>query len=98
MGLSKSKKGQPIYDAGEISRLVGSRLSDLQEQRELAGMEAAILDAESRVSELETMLNDPAFYISRSREAPALLEQLESAKTEVARLYDRWHELDQIPQ
>jgi ATP-binding cassette subfamily F protein uup len=73
------------------------RKLSFQEQRELAGMEAAILDAESRVSELETLLNDPSFYVTRSHEAPALIEQLESARAEVTRLYNRWHELDQIP-
>jgi len=72
------------------------RKLSFKEQRELAGMEAAILAAESRVSELETTLNDPAFHATRSREARGLLADLESAKAEVTRLYGRWHELDQI--
>src|SRR5205085_8138578 len=37
-----------------------------KEQRELAGMEAAILAAETRVHELETTLNDPEFHAIRS--------------------------------
>jgi ATP-binding cassette subfamily F protein uup len=68
-----------------------------KERRELEGMEAAILAAESRVKELESTLNDPDFHATRSREARSLITDLEAAKVEVARLYDRWHELGDIP-
>jgi ABC transport system ATP-binding/permease protein len=67
-----------------------------KEQRELEGMEAAILAAESQVEQLEATLNDPGFYTTRAAEAPGLLAELETAKSEVAHLYARWHELDQI--
>jgi len=67
-----------------------------KEQRELEGMEAAILAAESRVHELETTLNDPAFHSTRSREAHALVLELETARAEVTRLYERWQELSTI--
>jgi ATP-binding cassette subfamily F protein uup len=56
-------------------------------------MEAAILAAETRVQELETTLNDPEFHAKRSRDAHALIADLEAMKAEVTRLYDRWHEL-----
>jgi ATP-binding cassette subfamily F protein uup len=56
-------------------------------------MEAAILAAETRVQELETTLNDPAFHAARSREAHGLVADLEAAKHEVTRLYERWQEL-----
>jgi len=56
-------------------------------------MEAAILAAETRVQELETTLNDPEFHATRSREARGLVADLEAAKAEVARLYERWQEL-----
>jgi hypothetical protein len=56
-------------------------------------MEAAIMTAEARVQELETTLNDPQFHAARSREAPGLIADLETAKTEVTRLYGRWEEL-----
>ena len=63
------------------------------EQRELDSMESTILDAETLVQELETTLNDPAFYAAHASEAPALAEKLTRAKREVARLYERWEEL-----
>jgi hypothetical protein len=56
-------------------------------------MEAAILAAETRVQELETTLNDPEFHATRSREAGGLVVDLEPAKFEVARLYERWRDL-----
>ena len=43
--------------------------------------------------ELETILNDPEFYATRSREARGLVADLEAAKAEVTRPYDRWQEL-----
>jgi ATP-binding cassette subfamily F protein uup len=67
-----------------------------KEQRELEGMEAAILAAESLVEKLEHTLNDPQFHATRSREAPGLVAELDAAKTEVARLYERWHALEKI--
>jgi hypothetical protein len=56
-------------------------------------MEAAILSAETRVQELETTLNDPAFHATRSRDAHGLIADLEAARTQVSRLYERWEQL-----
>ena len=64
-----------------------------KEQRELEGMEAAILAAETRVQELETTLNDPEFHATRSQEAHELIADLETTKAKVTRLYERWQEL-----
>ena len=59
-------------------------------------MEAAILVAETRVTELEAMLNDPDFHATRSREARDLVAQMEQGRAAVEKLYARWQELDQI--
>ncbi len=69
------------------------RKLSFKEQREWEGMEAAILAAETRVQEIETTLNDPHFHATRSREAAGLIAELETAKTDVTRLYERWEEL-----
>ncbi|HWH70492.1 MAG TPA: ATP-binding cassette domain-containing protein, partial [Candidatus Sulfotelmatobacter sp.] len=82
--------------AVEPARSNRPRKLSFKEQRELAGMEAAILASEQRVHELETTLNDPEFHATRSREAHELIAALEAAKAEVARLYARWQELEQI--
>ena len=72
------------------------RKLSFKEQRELEGMEAAILKAETRVAELETTLNDPGFYATRAADAPRLLKELDEAKEAVTRLYARWEELEQV--
>ena len=64
-----------------------------KEQQELDGMEEIILAAETAVKEMESMLNDPAFFVSRATEAQALVEKLAATKSEVARHYERWEEL-----
>jgi hypothetical protein len=38
-------------------------------------------------------LNDLEFHATRSREARRLIANLEAAKAEVTRLYERWQEL-----
>jgi ABC transport system ATP-binding/permease protein len=86
----------PEKPAPELSKTGRPRKLSFKEQRELAGMEAAILAIETRAQELERTLNDPGFHATRSREAHGLIVELESAKAEVARLYARWQELDQI--
>jgi ABC transport system ATP-binding/permease protein len=85
---------EPIAATGRTPR---PRKLSFKQQRELEGMEAAILNAEMRVSELEKTLNDPGFYVTRAKEAPGLIAELDAAKAEVSRLYTRWSELDRIP-
>jgi len=50
-------------------------------------MAAAILVTETRIQELETTLND--LHATHSREAHGLIVELEAAKAEVTRLYER---------
>ncbi len=73
----------------------GPRKLSFKEQREFEGMEAAILNAETRVHELESTLNDPGFHAQRSGDANAMVVELDAAKLEVSRLYERWQELSQ---
>jgi len=80
------------FDDGGSSSAKSRKLS-FKEQREWEGMEATILAAETRVQEIETTLNDPHFHATRSREAAGLITELETAKNDVTRLYERWEEL-----
>ncbi len=73
-----------------------TRRRSFKEQRELDVMEAAILAAEMRVAELEATLDDPAFYATRSQDAPGMLAEIEGGRAEIARLYARWEELERI--
>ena len=72
-----------------------ARLS-FKEQRELEGMEAAILAAEERKAALEAALSDPATYQKDGAAVGAMREALEQAAAEVERLYARWQELEAI--
>ncbi len=66
------------------------------EQRELEGMEAAILAAEERKAALEAALADPATYRSEGAAVPGLRAELGRISAEVDRLYARWQELEAI--
>ncbi len=71
------------------------RLS-FNEQRELEGVEPAILAAESRKAELERALSDPATYQKAGAAVADLRNELESVSAEVERLYARWQELEAL--
>jgi ATP-binding cassette subfamily F protein uup len=106
--LEKKKERDALKDAARVaitktaprntepavsSAPARARKLTFKEQRELDGMEALIVSAETRVQEIENTLNDPEFHVSRSREAHGLIAELEAAQAEVTRLYERWHEL-----
>ena len=68
------------------------RLS-FQEQREMEGMEAAILAAEERKAAVEAALSDPATYQKGGDAVVRLRAEMEAVTAEVDRLYARWAEL-----
>jgi ATP-binding cassette subfamily F protein uup len=90
---ASSRTATRNQDASAAPKLNRPRKLTFKEQRELEGMEADILTAETRVREIEITLNDPEFHATRSQEARALIAELETARGEVTRLYDRWHDL-----
>lgn len=64
------------------------------ENRELEGMEQAVIAMEERISELEALFQLPDFYAKHGHELPRLQRELEDARNESARLYARWEELE----
>jgi ATP-binding cassette subfamily F protein uup len=72
------------------------RKLSLKERTELDGMEATILTAEQVAEGIETKLNDAEFQAQHYEEIPELVEKLDAAKAEVARLYQRWEELEAL--
>ncbi len=74
------------------------RKRTFKERAELAGMEAAIEAAETRVRELEATLSDPAVFKDRPTEVQTLVASLDAARAEVERLFARWQELEAIPE
>jgi ATP-binding cassette subfamily F protein uup len=67
-----------------------------KEQRELEGMEAAILAAEERKTGLEAALGDPATYQKDGAAVAGMRAELEQVSAEVERLYGRWQELEAL--
>ena len=94
--FARTPASEPIAASNKPPAAARPRKLSFKEQRELDGMEGAIHVAEARVAEIEGTLNDPAFFATRGREATQLINELEHTKTEVARLYARWEELDAI--
>ncbi|MBB5037306.1 ABC-F family ATP-binding cassette domain-containing protein [Prosthecobacter dejongeii] len=75
---------------------VKPRKLSFKEVRELEEIEGVILEAEGKVETLDTTLNDPSFYVTRSTEAEGLMAELDKAKAHVAQLYARWEELEAV--
>ncbi|HEU4556296.1 MAG TPA: ABC-F family ATP-binding cassette domain-containing protein [Longimicrobium sp.] len=67
-----------------------------KEQRELEGMEAAILEAESRKETLQERLADPALYTQSPDEVARITAEFRDATEQVDALYARWAELEEI--
>ena len=67
-----------------------------KESREIETIEADILDAETLVSELETMFAAPDFYQKHGDQLEKLDAELKAARHKVASLYARWEELEKI--
>jgi ATP-binding cassette subfamily F protein uup len=68
----------------------------LKERNEIEGIESAILAAEQQVELLEIRLNDSEYQAKHFAEIPALVAELDAAKAEVTRLYERWEELEKL--
>jgi ATP-binding cassette subfamily F protein uup len=64
-----------------------------KEQRELEGMETAILDAERLVEQLQTKVSDPVVLADHVK-SHAAFDELARAQQQVENLYARWAELE----
>jgi ATP-binding cassette subfamily F protein uup len=67
-----------------------------KEQRELDGIEAAILARENEISRIEALFADPNFFAERAADYKKLEAELRAARDHVARLYARWAELENL--
>jgi len=90
------RKPSPRAGARPADAAPRPRRLGFKEQRELEGMEAAILAAEERKVALEAALSDPATYRKDGAGVAALRADLEAATAEVEHLYARWQELEAL--
>ncbi|MGH8095389.1 MAG: ABC-F family ATP-binding cassette domain-containing protein [Chthoniobacterales bacterium] len=82
-----------ITDLGDKAK---PRKLKWKEERELGGMEAAILAAEDEVVRLEAIFAAPDFYATHASDWKKLEADLCAARERVAQLYERWAELGAI--
>jgi ABC transport system ATP-binding/permease protein len=91
-GAGRRSASAPVQSAPAEAK----RRLTYREQKELAGMEAAILAAESRRDELAAALADPALYAGAHDGGVARLgEEFRAASETVDALYARWAELEE---
>ncbi|HEX2091285.1 MAG TPA: ABC transporter C-terminal domain-containing protein, partial [Longimicrobiaceae bacterium] len=67
-----------------------------EEQRELEGIEDAILLAEAEKDELAARLADPSLYAASPEEVARVTAAFHDAEARVEALYTRWAELEEI--
>ncbi len=89
---ARSTPPAPARPAGEER----PRRLTWHEKKELESMESQILEAESELESLEGQMADPAFYQQDYKRVHEVLEAVEAARDRVAKLYERWAELDAL--
>jgi ABC transport system ATP-binding/permease protein len=90
---ASSKRDTPRASTPKPKRSGAGRLTYL-EQREWDGIEAAVLETESRVAVARERLNDPSIATDAGL-LQKRLSELGDLQTQVDRLYARWAELDE---
>jgi ATP-binding cassette subfamily F protein uup len=92
----EERKGGRPHERGDAARPRKPGKLSFKEQRELEGMEAAILAAEERKAALEAVLSDPATYQREGAGVARLTAELDEVGAEVEDLYRRWQELEAL--
>jgi len=67
-----------------------------KETRELEGMEAQILAAETDIARIEALFATPDFHRAHGAQTNQLVAELAAAKQNVTRIYARWEELEAL--
>ena len=62
----------------------------------MESMETAILEAEEKIAELESLFVDSDFHRKHGQRIDEINQELHEAKERLTVLYQRWEELEQI--
>ena len=97
MESSAKLQGKPPTQESPAIQIRSARAAKLtwKEERELEGIDQTILQAESKLAELEAILSDPVFYKERASEAQSVQVECENQRGKIASLYERWEALEQ---
>jgi ATP-binding cassette subfamily F protein uup len=97
-GPAPVEREAPAVPAAPLERTRRPGKLTFKEQRELEGIEAAILAAEERKAAAEAALSDPATYQGGGDRVASLRAEMDAAAAEAERLYARWQELETLGQ
>jgi ATP-binding cassette subfamily F protein uup len=93
---TKATSLEPVKSGASPRPAAKPRKLKWKEERELEGMEAAILAAENEVARLEALFAEPDFYTTHAADYAKFEAELRDARDKVARLYARWAELGEV--
>jgi ATP-binding cassette subfamily F protein uup len=93
---AKATSIEPVKPSASARPGTKPRKLKWKEERELEGMEAAILAAENDVARIEALFAEPDFYTKHAADYTQVEVELVNARHKVARLYARWAELGEV--
>ncbi len=93
---SQSKSKLVENKAKDSHQPLKARKLTWNEKKELEEIESKVMEAESKVEEIENTFADPEFHSKHGTKITQLNEDLEKAKQMTSDLYARWEELENI--
>ncbi len=93
--LATSKSAALARNAA-APKLPKPRKLSFKEQRELEGMEVQIHAVEAEVARIEGLFADPEFFRKHATQVNQLTADLDAAKDQLPKLFERWEELEAI--
>jgi ABC transport system ATP-binding/permease protein len=91
LGTAKKEPARPAKTASPKQRKL-----TWKETKELAGMEARILEVEAEIARIEELFASPDFHRTHATQTNQLKADLAAAKQRLAEVYERWEELEAI--
>ncbi|MEI7811512.1 MAG: ATP-binding cassette domain-containing protein [Ignavibacteria bacterium] len=67
-----------------------------KEMKELENIENDIMEAEEKVSRIESIFSSPDYFKTYAKRAAELTDDLKNSKEKVKKLYERWEELEKL--
>jgi ABC transport system ATP-binding/permease protein len=81
---------------GKKEKTTETRKLKWKEERELETIEGDILELEEGISDIETKFAAPDFYEKHALETESMNKELETLKTKLETMYNRWEELEKL--
>jgi ATP-binding cassette subfamily F protein uup len=92
----ESRKAASSAKASSTEAKARPRKLTWKEQKEVEGMEKAIMQAEGEVERIEGVFASPEFHEKHASKTKELQQELVAAKAKAKKLYARWEELESL--